>query len=311
MQAKSFRAITLILVCSLLMPLCAAFAQGGEDGKPAKKATSKGGMNFYSPEREMRLGERLSQEADRSMRLLHDPVVVNYVRELAERIGRSSEIGMPIQVRVVDSNEVGAFSLPGGHFYVNAGLILEAESEAELAGVISHEVAHIAARHATRQMSKAQLWNWASIPLFLFGGPIAYLIQNGAVLAVPLTFLKFSRDAEREADRLGLQYHYATGYDPMAFVHFFERTKRMERDKVGGIAAAFSTHPMTRDRITAAEELIDSQLPAREDYVVDTSRHAEVVSYLRSLIGQRDADEGGIAIRKRTEAGKSKSKNPF
>lgn len=311
MLAKSYRAIVFLLSVCLLAPPGVGCAEDPEEKKPEKKSEpgeAKRGLNLYSPEREMRLGERLSMEVERSMRLLHDPVVVDYVRDVAERIGRNSDIGMPIQVRVVDSSEVGAFTLPGGYFYVNAGLILEAQTEAELAGVVAHEVAHIAARHATRQMSRAQIWNWASIPLFLFGGPIAYAIQNGVVLAVPLTFLKFSRDAEREADRLGLHYHYASGYDPMAVVQFFERTKRMERDKVGGIAAAFATHPMTRERVVAAEDLIDSQMPEREEYVIDTSRHREVQNHLRWLLEEQDKDRDGLVLRKRKDA---KDKRPF
>jgi predicted Zn-dependent protease len=195
---------------------------------------------------------------------------------------------VPAQVRVVDSDELNAFALPGGHFFINTGLILEAQTEAELASMIAHEIAHVAARHATKQRTKANIWNWASIPLLLFGGPLAYSIYQGAAIAVPLTFLKFSRNAEQEADFLGLQYHYKAGYDPVAFVDFFERLKRREKEgERGGIAKVFSTHPMTKDRIKQAEDVIERYLPEREEYVVTTSRFDQVRSYLERLLGQR------------------------
>ncbi len=256
--------------------------------KIGQRDINKGSWNLYSIEKEMEMGAELAAEAERSVVLLRDPVVVDYIRDLADRIVRNSDARVPAQVRVVDSDELNAFALPGGHFFINTGLILEAQTEAELTSIIAHEIAHVAARHATKQRTKANIWNWVSIPLLIFGGPVAYSVYQGAAIAVPLTFLKFSRNAEKEADFLGLQYHYKAGYDPVAFVDFFERLKRLENEgDEGGIAGIFSTHPMTRDRIKMAEEIIGKYLPEREEYVVTTSRFDQVRAHLRRLLGVR------------------------
>ncbi|HJY85754.1 MAG TPA: M48 family metallopeptidase [Candidatus Acidoferrales bacterium] len=262
---------------------------------------NKGSWNLYSPEREMELGERLARDVERSSRLLYDPVVTAYIRQLADRMARHSDLRMPLQVRVIDSDEINAFALPGGHFFINTGLILETQNEAELASVIAHEIAHVAARHATKQITRAQLWNWVSFPLIFVGGPVGLGLQQGLMLAVPLTFLKFSRNFEREADLLGQQYHYAAGYDPAAFLDFFERMKQKERKQHGGIAKAFSTHPMTKERIVAAEHTIEADLPPRDEYVVTTSRHDEIRAHLRDrlfLRVHRD-EKSGPVLRKR------------
>ncbi len=181
------------------------------------------GLDFYSLDREVALGRQLSQEVEASARLVTDPVINEYVNRIGQNLVRNSDARVPFTIKVLDTEEVNAFALPGGFFYVNSGLILAADNEAELAGVMAHEIAHVAARHATKNMTRAQIWNMASVPLIFIGGPVAYAISEVASLAVPLGFLKFSRDAEREADLLGLQYDYATGYDPQAFVEFFEK----------------------------------------------------------------------------------------
>ncbi len=311
------RVIVLLLACTLLNVPTAPAGQSkkkknADTENIGQRDINKGSWNMYSPEREMALGEELARQAERSSRLLHDPVVLVYVTEVAERIARHSDLRMPLQVRVVDSDEVNAFALPGGHFFVNTGLLLEAQSEAELAAVIAHEVAHVAARHATKQMTKVQIWNLVSIPLLVVGGPVAYGVRQGLALAIPLTFLKFSRNAEREADFLGQQYHEASGYDPAAFVAFFERMKVMEKSPQASIARAFSTHPMTRERIVAAERTIEQTLPPREEYVVTTSRHEEVRDYLRNLEGQHrlEGEAGGPVLRKRNTQGGPPQEDP-
>ncbi len=249
---------------------------------------TKGKWNFYSAERELELGRELARDAERTNYLLLRPVVVDYVTEVAERIARNSDLRVPVQVRIIDSSEVNAFALPGGYFFITTAMLLETRSEAELAGVIAHEIAHVAARHATRQMTRAHIWNAVSLPLLLLGGQAGYAVQQGAAILVPLTFLKFSRNAEREADSLGLQYLYASGYDPVALVDFLERLKsRAKDDENGGIARLFSTHPMTKDRVVTAERIIERNLPAREEYVVTTSRHVEVQAYLEKLLRVR------------------------
>lgn len=315
------RAVILLAILSLLLnPGAGVSSEAQKKGKKnadpseiGQRDINKGSWNLWSPERELELGQQLATEAERTTTLLRDPIVYEYITELTERIVRNSDSRFPVQVRVVDSGELNAFALPGGYFFIHTGLILEAETEAELTSVIAHEIAHVAARHSTKQMTKARIWNWASIPLFLFGGPVAYAVQQGATLAVPLTFLKFSRNAEREADFLGLQYHYESGYDPSAFVDFFERLKRKEKvqDKAGGIAKVFSTHPMTKDRIVAAERTIEQYLPARESYVVTTSRHDKVRSHLRAMYKERQSEleRYGPVLRNRTMSGKGKDKS--
>lgn len=313
-----------VLFATLAVP---PFSACADESRPKKKNAdvenigsrdvTRGTWNLYSPERELELGEELARKNEASSRLLKDAFVVEYVTEVADRIGRNSDLRVPLRVRVVDSDEIDAFALPGGHFFVTTGLLLEARTEAELAAVMSHEIAHVAARHATRSMTRVKVWNLASLPLLFFGGPVVYGIQQGLALAVPLTFLRFSRNDEREADFLGLQYHAASGYDPVAFIDFFERIRQREKTQRGGIAKAFSTHPMTRDRIITAERTIEQVLPPREEYVVTTSRHAEVQQHLESLQGERrrrESDQNPVLRRrdlKSDSSGEGKKPLPF
>jgi predicted Zn-dependent protease len=255
------------------------------------------GMNFYSIEREIALGKDLSRQVEESSRLITDPAVVEYINRIGQNLVRNSDSRVPFTIKVVDSGEVNAFALPGGFFYVDSGLILAADSEAELAAVMAHEIAHVAARHATKNMTKQQIWNMASIPLMFIGGPAAYAIAEVASIAVPLGFLKFSRDAEREADMLGLQYDYAAGYDPQAFVQFFEKLKMEEKKKHNNIAKMFSTHPMNSERITAAQQEIRTYLPDRDSYVVDTSEFEAMKARLMGLEGGLKITNGQIANR--------------
>jgi predicted Zn-dependent protease len=213
---------------------------------------------------------------------------------------------VPFTIKVLDNEEVNAFALPGGFFYVDSGLILAADNEAELAAVMAHEIAHVAARHATKNMTKSEIWNLASIPLMFVGGPAGYAIAEIASLAVPMTFLKFSRDAEREADLLGLQYDYAAGYDPQAFVQFFEKLNADEKTKHSKLAKMFSTHPMNNDRVTAAQKEIRQYLPDRESYVIDTSEFEQVKARLLGSDSKQhlsSADSHRPVLLKRTEPG--------
>jgi len=240
------------------------------------------GIDFYSLDREMALGRQLSQEVEASARLITDPAINEYINRVGQNLVRHSDARVPFVIKVLDNQEVNAFALPGGFFYVDSGLILAADNEAELAGVMAHEIAHVAARHATKNMTRAQIWNIASVPLIFIGGPVAYAITEVAGLAVPLGFLKFSRDAEREADLLGLEYDYASGYDPQAFVQFFEKLN-IEKKKPNMIAKAFTTHPMNVERIEAAQDEIRKYLPDRAEYIVDTSEFENIKARLASL----------------------------
>jgi len=187
------------------------------------------GVNFYSLEKEIALGKQLAQEVERQAKIIDDPVIAEYVNRVGQNLVRNSDAKVPFTIKVLDSEEVNAFALPGGFFFVNSGLMLKAESEAELAGVMAHEIAHVAARHGTKQATKGQIVNLATIPLIFMGGWTGYAIRQGAGLAIPLGFLKFSQSMESEADYLGLQYLYKSGYDPTAFVDFFERSSRWKR----------------------------------------------------------------------------------
>jgi predicted Zn-dependent protease len=242
------------------------------------------GVNFYSLEKEQRLGRELASELEQQARILDDPVVTEYVNRIGQNLVRNSDAKVPFTIKVIEDDEINALALPGGYFYVNTGLILAVDNEAELAGVMAHEIAHVCARHATRNMTKGRIWNLASFPLIVAGGPVGYTVRQVAGLAVPMSFLKFSRDAEREADFLGLEYQYATGYDPSALVQFFEKINTREKPgKQRFVAKLFSTHPMTEDRIRRAQAEIATILPAREQYVVSTSEFDEVKSRLAGV----------------------------
>lgn len=262
------------------------------------------GLNFYSLEREIAVGQDLAKQVEQSSRLVTDQEVTAYVNRIGQNLVRNSDSRVPFTIKVIDSWEINAFALPGGFFYVDSGLILAADSEAELAAIMAHEIAHVAARHATKNMTKQQIWTMASIPLMFVGGPAGYAIAEIANIAVPMGFLKFSRDSEREADMLGLQYDYAAGYDPQAFIQFFERLKAQEKQKHSKIAKMFSTHPMTADRITAAQSEIRTYFPDRDSYVVDTSEFESMRARLLSLQGNHRLSANGASrpvLRKHTD----------
>ena len=248
------------------------------------------GVNFYSLEKEIALGKQLAQEVERQAKVIDDPVIGEYVNRVGQNLVRNSDAKVPFTIKVLDTEEVNAFALPGGFFFVNTGLILKADSESELAGVMAHEIAHVAARHGTRQATKGEIVNLASIPLIFMGGWAGYAIRQGASLAIPMGFLTFSRAMEREADFLGLQYLYKTGYDPTSFVDFFEKIQSMEKKKPGTVSKVFSTHPLTDDRIKAAQGEIQKILVAKPEYVVNTSEFNDVKGRLAMLHNHRKID---------------------
>lgn len=233
------------------------------------------GINFFSIEKEVALGRELSMEVEQSSRVLTDPVVNEYINRTGQILVRHSDCKVPFTIKIIDDDEVNAFALPGGFFYINTGAILAADDEAELAGVMAHEIAHVCARHATRNLTKSEITQYASLPLIFFGGPIGYSVRQVASIAMPMSFLKFSRDAEREADLLGIEYQYAAGYDPTAFVDFFEKLEGEEKEPHNFVARAFMTHPMTEDRVRRAESELE-MLPDRESYITDTNEFDEV-----------------------------------
>lgn len=249
------------------------------------------GVNLYSLEKEIAMGKQYAQEIERQAKIIDDPVIGEYVNRVGQNLVRNSDVKVPVTIKVLDAEEVNAMALPGGFFFVNSGLILKAENESELAGVMAHEIAHIAARHGTRQASRGQIINMASIPLIFMGGWTGYGIRQAASILVPVTFLSFSRGFEREADLLGLQYLYKAGYDPTSFVDFFEKIQSMEKRRPGTMSKVFSSHPMTDDRIRDAQKNIQEILDARPEYVVTTSEFNDVKARLASLHNRRKIDD--------------------
>jgi len=266
----------------------------------------RGVGNWYTVEGQVARGRVYAQQIESQVKLMNDPVVTEYVNRIGQNLVRNSDAQVPFTIKVIDSDVVNAMALPGGFFYVNSGLILAADEEAEMAGVMAHEIAHVAACHYGREMTRLNLLQMASIPAIFMGGALGYGIYEGMGLGIPLTFLKFSRGFEAEADYLGVEYMYRAGYDPSAFVSFFEKIQAMEKKKPGTLSKAFDTHPQTPDRIEKTQEEIRKVLPAKPQYVVTTSEFDEVKARLASienrhkLLDQKDANKPSL---RRTSAG--------
>ena len=263
------------------------------------------GLNFYSLEHEIQLGKQLSSEVERQAKFINDPVVNEYVNRVGQNLVRNSDAQVPFTIKVIDSDVVNAFALPGGFFYVNSGLILHADEESELAGVMAHEIAHVCARHGTKQATKGEIAQLAMIPAMIFipYTLAGYAIYQGMQFAIPMAFLQFTRTDEAEADYLGLEYMYKAGYDPNAFVAFFEKVASDEKKQPGTIPKIFSTHPPTPERIKASQKEIATVLPQHDDYIVTTSEF-DVVKHRLQLIEQNvkvnDKNPNKPSLRKKT-----------
>jgi beta-barrel assembly-enhancing protease len=273
------------------------------------------GPEMYSLEHDIAIGKQLSQEVEKSAKFINDPVINEYVNRVGQNLVRNSDAQVPFTIKVIDSDVVNAFALPGGFFYVNSGLILHADEESELAGVMAHEIAHVCARHGTREETKSTIVQLASIPAMIFipYSWAGYAIYQGMNFAIPLTFLKFSRGDEAEADYLGLQYMYKAGYDPNSFVSFFEKVQADEKKQPGTIPKVFSTHPPTPDRIEAIQKEIATILPARDQYIVTTSEFDTVKARLQMIeanIKVKDSNPNKPTLRKRTTQNKGGNTSP-
>jgi predicted Zn-dependent protease len=246
--------------------------------------------NWYSLEKQIEMGRSYARQMETGAKLITDPFITEYVNRIGQNLVRNSDALVPFTIKVVDTDDINAFALPGGYFYVDSGLILAADNEAELAGVMSHEIAHVAACHVARENTRGQLMNLASIPLIFVGGGIGFAARNLMGLAVPMGFLQFSRGFETEADFLGIEYMYKAGYDPQALTTFFEKVKALEKHRPGTIAKAFDTHPQTPDRIQKTQQEINTLLPPEPQYIVDTSEFADVRARLFELQNRHTND---------------------
>jgi len=248
---------------------------------------ARGLGNWYSVDTEIKMGKMYASEIEKSTKFITDPVVVEYINRVGQNIVKNSDCKVPFTIKIIDSDVINAMALPGGFFYVNSGLILNADEEAELAGVMAHETAHVCAHHAVREQTRMNYAQLGTIPLIFIGGWTGYGIYEAASLAVPITFLQFSRDFEAQADYLGVQYMYRAGYDPQAFISFFEKIQALEKRKPGMVEKAFSDHPQTPDRILHSQEEIARILPARDEYTVTTSEFEDVKARLARIENKR------------------------
>ena len=296
-------------VIALLAVFCLAAlpARAGDDKKDVDEIGNRkvAHKSIISEEKEIAIGKQYSAEVERSAKLLSDPVVNEYINRVAQNVARNSDLKIPLTVKVIDSPELNAFALPGGFLYVYTGLLQAADEEDQIAGVMAHEIAHVAARHWASQMTKMTMMQYAMIPLIFV--PMSYPVYMGVAQAmnfgVPMAFLKFSRGAEAEADYLGIQYMYKAGYDPNSYVAFFGKVMEEERRVPGSMPQVFMDHPPTGDRIIKSEEEIKEILPKRDQYLVSTSEFDDVKARLQQVISNRKklkpGDTGGPSLKKR------------
>ena len=276
----------------------------------------RGMGNWYSTDSEIKMGKGYAAEIEKSTRFITDPVVTEYVNRIGQNIVKNSDCKVPFTIKVIDSDEINAMALPGGFFYVNSGLILNADEEAELAGVMAHETAHVCAHHAAREMTRMNYVQLGTIPLIMMTGYswTGYGIYEAMQFAIPVTFLKFSRDFEAQADYLGIEYMYRAGYDPQAFISFFEKVQALEKRKPGMVAKAFSDHPQTPDRILHSQEEIARILPARDEYTVTTSEFDDVKARLARIENKRrlvdTKDKNKPSLRRASSTGDDKTAQP-
>jgi len=285
-----------------------------------KRNINKRQLNFYSIEREINLGRQLSAMVDQQMKLVDDPLVTEYINRVGQNLVLHSDAQVPFTIKVAISDEINAFALPGGFFYVNTGLLLNADNESELAGVMAHEISHVAARHALENFTKSQLLSWAAtIPLIFVGGGIGYLGQLGASFGLPIAFFKFSRGAETEADILGVQYAWASGYDPNGLLTMFEKLQAKRKKEPGAFSKLFMTHPFEGDRIKVIKDLV-ARFPERDEYVINSWEFNRVKERLARLQGTarkleaegRTGEEGRPTLKRRrpTDPEQEKEEQP-
>src|SRR5580658_2589797 len=238
------------------------------------------GLNFYTVDQELALGKQLAIEVEKQAKIVDDPIISEYINRLGQNLARNSDVTFPVTFRLIEADEINAFTLPGGYVFINTGLLELSGNEAELASAIAHEIGHAAARHATRQASRDKLVSMGTLPLAVLAGPAARVAMNAAM---PMAYMRFSREFETEADLLGLEYLWKSGYDPTASIDLFEALESTEKRQPGSVSKLFRAHPLTPDRIQKTQKNIDMLLPARAEYVLNTSEYEDIRARLEDL----------------------------
>ena len=282
MRGSTLAAATSVL--GMLLPCCAFARDGGTD--------SSHNFNLYSIEREIALGKQLAAELERQIKLADDPILSEYVNRIAQNLARNSEAPLPIAVRIIESGDPNAFTLPGGHIYVTSAMVRLTESEAELAFVLAHEIGHASARHATRSASRDELAHLTSLPLSVWGGWTGLGVRQLAATGTHLGLLKGAREFETQADRLGVDYMERAGYDPEAAIDVFERIEGTERKTPGKLARLSGDHPITASRIADTQKYLNANTGKRPEYVITTSEYEQMRVRAVTLETKRAAEEG-------------------
>jgi predicted Zn-dependent protease len=287
------------LLFTVLALAAAAFAtEPPKDPSAIGRRKVSGHLNFYSVQQEVALGKQLAIEVEKQARIVDDPIVSEYVNRLGQNLARTSDVQFPASFKVIDSDDINAFTLPGGYIFINAGLLRMTSDESQLAAAIAHEIGHAAARHATRQATRNNLVGLAAIPAGIFGGIGGLVAGQAASAAAPLAVFKFSREFETEADLLGLQYLWKAGYDPNASVDLFETLESTEHRQPGSVSKLFRTHPLTPERIAKTQKNIDQLLPARSEYVINTSEYEDVRARLNRIAKPRTDEPAKPTLRR-------------
>jgi len=263
-----------VLLFSLATGLHAADNKKNPDKIGQRNVAS--GLNRYSVEQELALGRQLAAEVEKQAKIVTDPIIAEYVNRLGQNLTRNSDTVFPMTFRLLESDEINAFTLPGGYVFISTGLLKLSDNEAELASVIAYELAHAAARHATRQATRSDLINAGKLPLLLTGGLAGIAARQALGPVSAMAFYHFSREYETEADLLGLQYLWKAGYDPTASVDMFERVESTEKAKPGSVSQLFRTHPRTAARIEQTQKNIEALLPSRAEHILNTSEYESI-----------------------------------
>lgn len=313
---RMYRRTPLALTVMVVAAALSAWASDKKKDVDAIGNRNVAHRSIVSEQKEIAIGKRYATEIDRSAQIIKDPVINEYVNRVAQNVARNSDLKIPLTVKVIDSPAINAFALPGGFLYINSGLLQAATEEDQLAGVIAHEIAHVAARHWASQMTKRTILQYAMLPLLFtpMSYPVYIGLSEGLNFGIPVAFLKFNRNDEAEADFLGIQYMYKAGYDPNAYVSFFGKIAMEQRRNPSSVPTVFADHPPTANRIIETEQEIKAILPKRSEYLVSTSEFNEMKTRLGAVMSTRNKlkeAEGAPTLKKRQpKTGKSPTTQP-